>query len=118
MQKFTIELTSQKTKSTFAVRYCNEFILEMEVENNSKPLTKFIKEILAISKKYANENFHPSLIEFVMEHTGIYNTLLIACLAEHHIVTYVVPGLEIKNSLGINRGKMIESMLDELLNMG
>ncbi|MBK6365244.1 MAG: transposase [Saprospiraceae bacterium] len=105
MQKFTIGADISKDKINFAVRYCNEFILEMEVENNSKPLTKFIKEILAISKKYANENFHPSLIEFVMEHTGIYNTLLIACLAEHHIVTYVVPGLEIKNSLGINRGK-------------
>ena len=66
MQKFTIGADISKDKINFAVRYCNEFILEMEVENNSKPLTKFIKEILAISKKYANENFHPSLIEFVM----------------------------------------------------
>jgi transposase len=40
-----------------------------------------------------------------MEHTGIYDNLLIECLAGQKVLMYVAAGLEIKNGTGISRGK-------------
>jgi transposase len=42
---------------------------------------------------------------FVFEHTGLYSHQLIEYLSERGYFYYVVPGLEIKRSLGIVRGK-------------
>lgn len=42
---------------------------------------------------------------FVFEHTGIYSHLLIRYLGDNGYLFYVVPGLEVKRSFGITRGK-------------
>lgn len=42
---------------------------------------------------------------FVFEHTGLYTHKLIQYLSEQGVLFSVVPGLEIKRSLGITRGK-------------
>lgn len=42
---------------------------------------------------------------FVFEHTGLYTHQLIKYLSAHDYLFHVVPGLEIKRSLGIARGK-------------
>lgn len=42
---------------------------------------------------------------FVFEHTGLYTHKLIEYLRDHDYLFHVVPGLEIKRSLGITRGK-------------
>lgn len=44
-------------------------------------------------------------ILFVFEHTGLYTYHLIKCLGQEDCLLRVVPGLEIKRSLGIARGK-------------
>jgi len=42
---------------------------------------------------------------FILEHTGIYSEQISIFFSEHHIPFTMVPGLEIKKSLGISRGK-------------
>jgi transposase len=42
---------------------------------------------------------------FCFEHTGIYSYALASHMSERHINYVIVPGLEIKRSLGIQRGK-------------
>lgn len=42
---------------------------------------------------------------FCFEHTGIYNLKLCQFMQEHQLVYYVISGLELKRSLGIQRGK-------------
>lgn len=42
---------------------------------------------------------------FGFEHTGIYSEQLIAFLHDHNLPFTVIPGLELKKSLGIRRGK-------------
>ena len=44
-------------------------------------------------------------ILFCFEHTGLYSFQLASYLAEKHVNFTIVPGLEIKRSLGIQRGK-------------
>ena len=44
-------------------------------------------------------------ILFVFEHTGLYTFRLVQFLGDHGYMFYLVPGLEIKRSLGITRGK-------------
>lgn len=105
MLKFTIGADISKDKINFALRYLNDFLLEKEVENTTSALNKFIKEVLSFVKKFAKEKKSMHSVDFIMEHTGIYGNLLIECLAGHKLTTYVVSGLEIKNSTGISRGK-------------
>jgi transposase len=105
MLKFTIGADISKDKINFAIRFLNAFILEKEVENTTSALNKFIKEVLSLIKGLAKEKKDEYSLEFILEHTGIYGNLLIECLAGHKITTYVVAGLEIKNSTGISRGK-------------
>jgi transposase len=47
---------------------------------------------------------HDELL-FGFEHTGLYSELLIAYLNSHNFPFTVIPGLELKRSLGIRRGK-------------
>ncbi|MBK8348676.1 MAG: transposase, partial [Saprospiraceae bacterium] len=68
-------------------------------------LNKFIKEVQSLVKSIAKEKKSEYILEFIMEHTGIYGNLLIECLAGHKLTMYVIAGLEIKNSTGISRGK-------------
>lgn len=42
---------------------------------------------------------------FCFEHTGIYSLLLCEFMEQRQLIYYVVPGLELKRSLGIQRGK-------------
>ena len=42
---------------------------------------------------------------FILEHTGLYSHQLIAYLIKHGYLLHVAPGLEVKRSLGIARGK-------------
>ena len=105
MLKFTIGADISKNKINFALRFLNDYVLEKEVENTTSALNKFIKEVQSLVKSIAKEKKSEYILEFIMEHTGIYGNLLIECLAGHKVTTYVVAGLEIKNSTGISRGK-------------
>ena len=52
-----------------------------------------------------NSRFTPDGILFVFEHTGLYSHNLAVYFSEHKVPFLMVPGLEIKRSLGISRGK-------------
>ncbi|MCK4441870.1 MAG: IS110 family transposase [Sulfurovaceae bacterium] len=67
---------------------------------NSK---KGFKEL--INWAYKNSSFSKENILFVMEHTGLYSYQLSVFLNEKEIPFVLVPGLEIKRSLGLSRGK-------------
>lgn len=54
---------------------------------------------------YKNSSFLKDEILFVFEHTGLYSHNLSVFLTEQNISYALVPGLEIKRSLGISRGK-------------
>ena len=47
----------------------------------------------------------PEEMMFGMEHTGLYSELLISFLDDHNFPFTVLPGLEVKKSMGIRRGK-------------
>jgi hypothetical protein len=57
------------------------YILENEIENTTSSLNKFIKKVQSLVKGIAKEKNLNIVLEFIMEHTGIYGNLLIECLA-------------------------------------
>ena len=105
MLKFIVGADISKDKINFALRHSNDFLLEKEIENTTSALTKFIKEVKSLVKSFAKEKKSDYVLEFIMEHTGIYGNLLIECLSGLKITMYVASGLEIKKSGGITRGK-------------
>lgn len=62
-----------------------------------KAMVEWLMEILG-------QVTHDELL-FGFEHTGLYSELLIAFLNSHNFPFTVIPGLELKRSLGIRRGK-------------
>ncbi len=54
---------------------------------------------------YKNSSFASENIFFVFEHTGLYSHKIAVYLTEKKVSFALVPGLEIKRSLGLARGK-------------
>ena len=70
-----------------------------EFDNNSSGFKKLIKWVEKQSEYPLNK------ILFAFEHTGIYSFPLSVYLSENKLSYIVIPGLEIKRSMGIARGK-------------
>ena len=87
VSKLTIDVTVHSNKA-----YC-------KYENSEKDFKKMTNWAFKESC-YKKEN-----ILFVFEHTGIYSHKLAVYLTKENISFSMVPGLEIKRSLGIVRGK-------------
>jgi transposase len=97
MTTFTNAVGTDVSKATLDV-YDYLHGISLQVANNKmgyKHLLKWLKQ------------HHVTLEEVVIcfEHTGIYSLPLAVFLSEHKISFCIVSGLEIKRSLGINRGK-------------
>ena len=73
--------------------------LEEVFVNDPKSMRVMVDWALEKSK-IAKEN-----LLFVFEHTGLYSYQLVQYLGNNGYLFQVVPGLEIKRSLGITRGK-------------
>lgn len=73
--------------------------LTQKIENNQVGFKKLIKWV------YKNNDFKRENILFIFEFTGIYSFNLSQYLTKENIPFSLVPGLEIKRSLGITRGK-------------
>ena len=86
------------SKLTFDVRIHKSQSYE-KFENTNKGFKKLLKWV------YKNSTFSREEILFVFEHTGLYSHQLSVFLTEQNIPFSLVPGLEIKRSLGISRGK-------------
>ena len=67
--------------------------------NNPKGFKKMLKWTYKLS------SFSKEEIFFVFEHTGLYSNQLASYLTERDIAFAIIPGLEIKRTLGIARGK-------------
>lgn len=70
-----------------------------QFENSKKGYQKMCKWA------YRNSNVPETELLFVFEHTGLYSYKLSVFLNEKNVLFSIVPGLEIKRSLGISRGK-------------
>jgi len=73
--------------------------LTKKIENNQVGFKKLVKWV------YKNNDFKRENILFIFEFTGIYSFQLSQFLTEKNIPFSLIPGLEIKRSLGIARGK-------------
>lgn len=67
--------------------------------NEPSEIKKFIKWV------YKTSNFNKENIFFILEHTGLYSYQMSAQLTEDGVPFALVPGLQVKLSLGIKRGK-------------
>ena len=86
------------SKLTFDVRiHSNQAYKAFE---NTK---KGFKQLLKWVKK--NNSFNEENTLFALEHTGIYSEQIAVFFSENNINFTLIPGLEIKRSLGIARGK-------------
>ena len=79
--------------------YMHKPKLQETFDNNLEAISTMVGWSLEKSK-FAKEN-----LLFVFEHTGLYTHQLIQYLGDNGYLFCVVPGLEIKRSLGIARGK-------------
>lgn len=86
------------SKLTFDARIHSSQI-ESEFENNKKGFKKLV------DWAFKNSESKKENIIFVFEHTGLYAHGLSIFLSSKDIPFLMVPGLEIKNSLGMTRGK-------------
>jgi transposase len=68
-------------------------------ENNTKGFEKFVEWV---SKNSSSEK---EQLLFAFEHTGLYSFPLAVFLTEKNYVFVLLPGLELKRSMGITRGK-------------
>ena len=73
--------------------------LDLNFENNKKGFKKLITWVQK-NTKYKSEE-----IMYSFEHTGMYSFQLALFLTEKQYQFIIIPGLEIKRSLGIQRGK-------------
>lgn len=86
------------SKLTFDARTHSSQI-ESKFENNKKGFKKLV------DWAYKNSESKKENIIFVFEHTGLYSHGLSIFLSSKDIPFLMIPGLEIKNSLGMIRGK-------------
>ena len=70
-----------------------------EFDNNKSGFEKMVKWVLKNSSFKKEETF------FALEHTGIYSLPISIFLSDGNYFFAIIPGLEIKRSLGIQRGK-------------
>jgi transposase len=70
-----------------------------QFENSNKGFETMLKWV------YKNSSFSKENILFIFEHTGLYSHQLSVYLTDKEIPFSLIPGLEIKRSLGIARGK-------------
>ena len=86
----------------------SKLVIDVRI-HSTQAYAQFENSISGIDKmcewSYKNTNFSKEEILFVFEHTGLYSYNLAKQLTEKDIPFAMVPGLEIKRSLGISRGK-------------
>ncbi len=97
--EFKVFIGIDVSKSTLDVHLKNCSIHNV-FSNDEQGLTSMIEWIMENS----GQVIHSELL-LGFEHTGLYSEFLIVFLNSHHIPFTVIPGLELKKSLGIRRGK-------------
>lgn len=98
--KFETFIGIDVSKSTldFSVRDNQKFLFHLQVSNCEKG----IKEVL---KRCRKEKIDFATTLFCMEHTGIYTNILLKFISSKNYSVWLEQGLQIKRSLGVQRGK-------------
>ena len=82
----------------FCVLDGEKIALELQIKNNPKALNSFFKKIRKLGATKENT-------WCCAEHTGVYGNNLRAAFEEHEFIYSMVPAKEIKQSIGMVRGK-------------
>jgi len=86
----------------------SKLVIDARVHSN-QCFSQFENSPKGFKQMYAwaikSSGFSPDEILFVFEHTGLYSHNLAVYFSGHKVPFFMVPGLEIKRSLGIARGK-------------
>ena len=88
-----------KNKLDFAVMQGKTLLFHKEIINTQAEILAFIKELAKLPE------FDLAIAVFCMEHTGIYNNHLLACLYKKKANIWLEAAIRIKNSSGNVRGK-------------
>lgn len=88
-----------KNELDFAVMQGKVLLFHREVLNKEEAIRSFVKELLKLP------GFELDKAVFCMEHTGIYNNPLLACLHKKKANICLEAAMQIRNSLGTIRGK-------------
>ncbi len=86
----------------------SKLVVDVRIHSNQKycQVENSIKSFKKMVKWCFKNSLHPDgEIIFVFEHTGLYSHNLAVYLTEQKTPFHMVPGLEVKRSLGIARGK-------------
>lgn len=97
--KFFLGCDLSQDTFTFCLRDRSGILLEGRVENSSKAIRKWIGELRKIKQIDICQT------AFCMEHTGVYGSLLLRALAENSLLVFLENAVNIKLSLGLQRGK-------------
>jgi transposase len=97
--KFFIGIDVSKDKLDVAVWCDSQWVFSGTLGNTAKEIAK----LLRLLRK--NFQLDVSNALFCMEHTGMYSKILLKVLQQHHSTTWIESALQIKKSLGIQRGK-------------
>lgn len=87
MSKLTIDVVIHSTQTHF------------HSKNKRSGFKSLVKRV------YKKSKLDPSQIIFILEHTGMYSHQICTFFSENNIPFVIVPGLAIKRSMGITRGK-------------
>jgi transposase len=98
MKKFKEFIGIDISKLKFDVRIHSNQVSSV-FDNNNTGFTKMINWVLK------NISCDKEEILFALEHTGIYSLPISVFFTENNLLFILLPGLEIKRSLGIQRGK-------------
>ena len=109
--KHFIGIDVSKNWLDFTVLEENHILLYKRIDNNPLAIKGLFKEL----KTYKNCSVFSTLV--CMEHTGIYNNHLLNHLTTIKANVCVESGLQIKQSSGLKRGKMIKLILNGSLCM-
>lgn len=88
-----------KNELDFAVMNGKTLLFHREIENRPEPIRVFLKELSRLP------GFDLQTAVFCMEHTGIYNNLLLVALHKKRANICLEAASQIKNSMGNLRGK-------------
>jgi transposase len=97
--EFFIGIDVSKNELDFAVQQEGRLLFHREITNDESAISSFIKELGKL------HGFTLSKAIFCMEHTGIYNNHVLACLYKKKAHICLEAATQIKNSLGNIRGK-------------
>ncbi len=97
--QFFVGIDISKLTLDITVLEQNQKCCYHQIENNKKSINAWLKSIVKEFKINSGNTL------FCMEHTGLYNEFLLACLSQKKLSIWLETSINIKHSIGMQRGK-------------